>query len=208
MADQLSTPNFKRNIAYKFRVGGIVEGNQIFEEDRLTHVDINGKKVVRVNVIANIVDKYVQEGEKKFGSITLDDASGQIKVKLFGDDIDKLSDLNQGDTLIVIGLLRSWNNEMYITPEILKKKDPTYLLVRKLEVEGEQSKELDKGQVAELKDKIIAMVKSGDGDGGVNIDKIILELKEPSEIINREIKKLLEDGIAYEPRPGKLRYLG
>jgi len=30
---------------------------------------------------------------------------------------------------------------------------------------------------------------------------------DPNEI-NSEIKKLLEDGIAYEPRPGKLRYLG
>ena len=27
-------------------------------------------------------------------------------------------------------------------------------------------------------------------------------------IINQEVKKLLEDGLAYEPRPGIVRYLG
>ena len=52
------------------------------------------------------------------------------------------------------------------------------------------------------------MVKEAEKDGGVDIDKLILELKEHPEVINQEIKKLLEDGTAYEPRPGKLRYLG
>jgi len=27
-------------------------------------------------------------------------------------------------------------------------------------------------------------------------------------IINQEIQKLLEEGIVFEPRPGKVRYLG
>ena len=28
------------------------------------------------------------------------------------------------------------------------------------------------------------------------------------EIISQEIKKLLEEGIIYEPKPGRVRYLG
>jgi hypothetical protein len=52
------------------------------------------------------------------------------------------------------------------------------------------------------------MVKEAEKDGGIDIDKIILELKEHPELINQEIKRLLEDGIAYEPRPGRLRWLG
>ena len=35
-----------------------------------------------------------------------------------------------------------------------------------------------------------------------------MDLHEAPEIINQEIKKLLEEGMAYEPRPGKLRFLG
>lgn len=198
----------KRNTAYKFRLGNILSGKPVIEGDRLKNIEIGDKQVVRVNIIANVIDKYIQDGEKKFGSITLDDATGQIKVKVFGEDIEKFSPLNQGDTILVIGMVRSWNNEIYITPEIIKKKDPSYLLVRKLESDLEQPKTLDRTKLTELKDKMISLIKESEKDNGIEVDKIILALKEPPEVINQEIKKLLEEGIVYEPRPGKLRYLG
>ena len=209
MGDQLSFPEgMKRHVAFKLRIGSILSGKPVFEGEKLKNLEVNGRNVSRVNLIANITDKYIQEGDKKFGSVTLDDATGQIKIKLFGEDVKKFEELNQGDTVLVVGMVRSWNNEVYITPEIIKKKEPAYLLVRKLEAEAEQPKTLEKGQIAELKDKILVMVKEAEKDGGIDIEKIILELKEPPAVINSEIKKLLEDGIAYEPRPGKLRYLG
>jgi len=208
MADQISEQSFKRNVAYKFRIGVLQGGKQVIEEERFRHLEVGDLKVVRVNLIANIVDKFIQEGEKKFGSLTLDDATGQIKAKVFADDLEKLNDLNQGDTVLVIGLLRHWNNELYLTPEIIKKKEPAFLLVRKLESEIDAPKTLGKEEIAELKDKVLEMLKGAEEDGGIDIDKLILELKEPPAIINSEIKKLLEDGVAYEPRPGKLRYLG
>lgn len=199
---------FKRNIAYKLRIGSIVTGKPLFEAEKLKSLEIDGKQIVRVNIIANIIDKFIQEGEKKFGSITIDDASGQIKLKAFGDDVDKFAQFNQGDTILAVGLLRHWNNEIYLTPEILKKKDPSFLLVRKLEIESEMPKSLNKENLLVLKDKIINLVKEAEKTGGIDVEKIILDLHEPPEIINQEIKKLLEDGMAYEPRPGKLRYLG
>lgn len=199
---------YKRNVAYKLRIGQILSGKVVMEGEKLKSLDLNNKQVVRANVIANVTDKYLQEGEKKFGSITLDDGSGQIKVKTFGDDVEKFTPLQQGDTILLVGLLRTWNNEVYLTPEIIRKKDPSYLLLRKLEVEADMPKTIEKTQLTAMKDKILAMVKEAESSGGVDIDKIILELKEHPEIINQEIKRLLEDGIAYEPRPGKLRYLG
>jgi len=205
---ELSAAPLKRNIAYKFRIGSILSGKPIIENERLKFVEINAKNIVRINIIANVIDKFIQEGEKKYASITLDDATGQIRIKTFGEDVEKFASLTQGDTLLVIGLLRTWSNELYITPEIIKKKDPAFLLLRKLELEAEEPKTLNKEKLIELKDKIMQMIKEAEKDGGVEIDKIILALKENSDIINKEIKKLLEDGLAYEPRPGKLRYLG
>ena len=178
------------------------------EADRLKGLDFGDKQIVRANIIANIVDKFVQEGEKKFGSLTLDDASGQIKVKAFGDDVEIFTDYNQGDTVLVIGLVRAWNNEIYLTPDIIKKKEPSYLLLRKLEVEADMPKTLEKPQLSAMKDRILDMIKTAEKDGGIEIDKIILELKEHPDLINQEVKRLLEEGIAYEPRPGKLRWLG
>lgn len=199
---------YKRNVAYKLRIGSILSGKVILENDKLKSLELGDKNIIRINLIANIIDKYIQDGEKKFASITLDDASGQIKIKTFGDDIEKFAPLNQGDTVAVIGLLRQWNNELYITPEIIKKKDPSFLLVRKLELDAEQPKNLHKEQLSALKDKLITLLKENENNGGIDIEKIIMDLKEHPDVINSEIKKLLEDGVAYEPRPGKLRYLG
>jgi len=199
---------FKRHVAYKFQIGTLLSGKPEMEGDKIKFMLLQDKQVIRVNLIANIVDKYVQDGEKKFGSMTLDDATGQIKVKVFGDDVDKIQGFEQGDTILAIGILRHWNNEIYMTPEILKKKELNFLLARKLEIEKSAPKEYNKEQLSMLKDKIIGFVRDAENNGGIDIEKIILELKEPAESIKREIKKLLEDGVAYEPRPGRLRWLG
>ena len=190
------------------RIGNILAGKVVLEGERFKVLEFGDKNVQRANVIANIVDKYIQEGEKKFASMTLDDGSGQIKLKSFGDEVEKFANFNQGDTVMAIGLLRYWNKELYITPEIIKKKDPSFLLVRKLEVEAEQPKNLHKEELTALKDKMLAMIKDAEKDNGIEVEKIITELHEHPDVINNEIKKLLEGGVAYEPRPGKLRYLG
>ena len=208
MNEIASQQEFKRNVAYKLKLGEILAGKIIMDGERMKFLDISGKQAVRVNVIANITEKYIQEGEKRFGSVTIDDGSGQIKLKVFGDDVEKFSQFNQGDTILTIGLLRVWNGEVYVTPEIIKKKDPAFLLIRKLEIEKEQPKAQDKEQILALKDKMIGIIKEAEKDGGIDIERIILELKESPDLINQEIKKLLEDGVAYEPRPGRIRYLG
>jgi RPA family protein len=183
------------------------------DEDRFSFLELGDKKIQRVNVIGNIVDRYDAEGEKKYSFFTLDDGSGQIKLKSFGDDSEKFKDVSQGLTVVVIGVLRNFNNETYIQPEIIKEKDPKYLLVRKMEIEKEKNENAppieNKQQATAIKDQILEKIKNAEADGGIEVDQIILNLRELSpEVINQEIKKLLEEGIIFEPRPGKLRYLG
>ncbi len=208
MQEGIQEQSFKRRVAYKMQVGSVLAGKPIMENERFRFLEFNGKEIIRVNLVANIIDKFVQEGEKKYASLTLDDASGQIKVKAFGEDVKKFEAFTTGDTVLVVGLLRSWNNEVYITSEIMKKKEPAYLLVRKLEIEADMPKTLDSAAVFALKDKIIVEVKNAESTGGVEIEKLIMELKESPEVINQEIKRLLEEGMVYEPRPGRLRWLG
>jgi len=53
------------------------------------------------------------------------------------------------------------------------------------------------------------MIKGAESEGGIETEKLILKLQEFSPaIISKEIQKLLEEGIVFEPRPGKIRYLG
>ncbi len=204
---------FKRNIAYKYRIKDIFMGKPIFDGDRFSFVELGDRKIVRVNIVGNIVDKYDSEGDKKYSFLTLDDGSSQIKIKAFGDDVSLLKNINQGLTVVVIGRLRSFNNEIYLSPEIVKEIDPKYLLIRKLELEKSRSDSTpapkDKKEITAIKDKILNKIKKAEESGGIEIDKIIMEIKESSpKIINQEIKKLLEEGIIFEPRPGKLRWLG
>ncbi len=220
----------KRETAHKLKIGDILGGTPIVEEmpnlnpdsatdsfqaqpkERFRFLELGTKKVVRINIIANIVDKYNSEGEKKFASIMIDDASGQIKLKYFGDDVAKFERYSQGDTVLIIGVLRSYNGEVYISPEIIKIADPRYLLVRKLELEKGNKNEIKPAEqvqkVLGLRDQIITLIKTGESEGVSNSDIINKITTADPSTINSEIIKLLEDGVVYEPRPGKVRYLG
>ena len=208
MADE----QFKRNVANKLRISEILIGNPISEGDRFSFLELGDKKVIRVNVIANVVEKYDSEGEKKYSFITLDDGSGQIKVKAFGDDVEKIKPFYQGQTILVIGNLRVFNNELYILPEIVKEQNQKYLIVRKLEIEKERNKKTDilgKDKIIEVKDKILATIKNSEEEGGIEMDNLKNILRDLSPIIiEQEVQKFLEEGIVFEPRPGKIRYLG
>lgn len=204
---------FKRNIAHKLRIGDILIGKPILDNERFSFLELGDKKIIRVNLVGNIVDKYESEGESKYLSLTLDDGSGQIKLKCFGDDSDKFRNILQGQTIVIIGLLRVFNNEIYISPEIIKEIDIRYLLVRKLEIEKERNKNnstsMQRGQINAARDRILEMVKNSESQGGMETDYLIINLREISPaVINQEIKRLLEEGIIFEPRPGKVRWLG
>jgi RPA family protein len=207
MAD---TEQFKRNIAFKLRIGDILLGKPIMNAERFSFLELGDKKIIRVNIIGNIVDKYESQGETKYLNLTIDDGSGQIRLKVFGDDVDKFLNFSQGQTVVIIGTMRHWNNELYISPEIIKDQDPKYLLLRKLETERQKvPTSIQKSQIIAVKDQILGKIRDSEKDGGIEKDKIIMDIKEASpQIIIQEIQKLLEEGIIFEPRPGKVRYLG
>lgn len=203
---------FKRNVAYKLKVGDILLGKPVMNGEKFSFLELGDKKIVRVNIIGNIVDKYASEGERKYIFFKMDDGSGQISLKVFGDDIAKFKDITQGLTVIVIGVIRHWNNETYIQPEIIKEQNVKYLRVRQLELDripSPKSTPIEKSKIIAIKDSIIDLIKEAEDSGGIEKDQLIMKLKDVSpDIINQEIKKFLEEGIIFEPRPGKVRYLG
>jgi RPA family protein len=193
---------YKRNIAYKYRIGDLLLGKPAFDGERFSFLELGDRKIARVNIIGNIIDKYESEGERKYIFFTLDDGSGQIKLKCFAEDANRFRNVTQGQTVLVIGSLRNFNNETYISPEIIREQDTKYLLIRKMEIEKEKSKisiPLQREQIIAVKDKILNIIKNAEKDGGIEMDKIIMDLREVSpEIINQEIKKLLEEGIIFK----------
>lgn len=203
----------KREVAYKIRIGEILKGKpqltNIEGKDRFNYLEIGEKRIIRVNIIANVIDKFISEGEKRFASLTLDDATGQINLKTFGDDVKNFTEISQGTTLTVIGVIRIYNNELYILPEIIKPVDPRYLLIRKLELEKLIPKQpVSPNDRIALKDQLLSKIKQAEENEGIDIEKLFTVIGASPELINPEIKKMLEDGMIYEPRPGRVRYLG
>ena len=208
---EASTEQRKRNVAYKLRIGDIMKGVPMMDEGKFIFLELGEKRVVRINILANCVDKFIQEGEKQFATLTIDDASGQLKLKSFGEDIEPLKGIMQGDTVQIIGNVREWNGEIYVIPEVVKKVDVRWLLVRKLEIQNAR-KDMPEGEIQSgsnsLKDSIMEKIKAAEAEGGIDTETIIMDTEASPDTINAEIKKLLEEGLVYEPRPGRLRYLG
>ena len=223
MAEQNSTNqsgnnsgDFKRNTAYKMRIGDILIGkpNTDPSTGRFNFLELGNRNIVRVNVVGNIVDKYESQGDKQYIFFTLDDGSGQMPIKVFGDDVNKFKEVSQGQTIVCIGKLRTFNDQVFVIPEAIKEKDPKYLLVRKKEIEKEKSENTPNPETPEknaVKDQILDLIKQAEDSGGIESDQIIMNPQFSNtspDIINQEIKRMLEEGIIFEPRPGKLRYLG
>lgn len=209
----------KRQVAFKFKISNILAGN-IISSSNLNILEIDNKKITRVNIIANIIDKFISEGEKKYAALTVDDASGQIRIKAFGEDIEKIKMVEIGDTVLIVGNVRYFNNELYILPEILKQVDSKWLVVRKLELEKtkpekKQTVETEKIGLDErqqnakdsdsLRKQIIELLRKN--EEGADVDKIIMDFNVPVGEINNVITKMLEDAEIYEPKPGRIRLL-
>ncbi len=218
-----------RQVAYRIRLGDLLKGNTIFDGERFSYLETKEKKIARVNLVSNVVDKY-SNPDKGYNSLTVDDGTGQIQIKGFSDTSVLLSGINIGDTVRIIGFVRYFNNELYILPEVVKKVDSKWAYVRKLELAkeygAEENSEPKQSYTPEKKEEIIEEVienekieeieegpkaiilkKIKENQEGIDIEKLILELKIPVNEINETISVLISEGEIYEPRPGHLRSL-
>jgi RPA family protein len=128
----------KREPAIKVRIKDIVDGKFIPGEKESMKpsylITPFGRKISRVNVLATITDKFLNEDES-YISFTLDDGTASIKAKAFRDVVSLVKNLEVGDIGIFIGKIREWNEEVYLNIEVARKiEDPNYETYRKLEL--------------------------------------------------------------------------
>ena len=188
----------KRNTAYKVWIGDLLKSNISMNENRLNYVELGNRKIVRVNIIANVIDKY-RHNEKPYTSLTLDDSSGQMRVKSF-DDTANTSSFNVGDSVRVIGTVRYFNEELYIQPEIIKKVDEKWLLVRKLEL-GRHMEEPEESSIAGRDIEITPEMSNGNYDlnSVKDAEKIKIKEEKIEDIKEAGIKDVLFSKINENP---------
>ena len=131
----------QRATAAKISIKEILKGTLITREgDRVVGVETLRGQVNRVNLIATVVDKYegkrdeAEEG-KRFASLTLDDGTDVIRVKMWGDSCEQIEEIDVGDLVLVIGKIRRYQEETYVNGEIVRTlDDPNWETVRLLEL--------------------------------------------------------------------------
>ncbi len=132
----------RRATAARVAIRDITEGTLIANaEGNVVGVDTFLGQISRVNLIATVIDRFEatrdQETEqgRGFATITLDDGSGVIRVKLWGEQTQKITDIKVGDWVLVIGKVRSFQGETYINGEVIRRlEDSNWELVRLLEL--------------------------------------------------------------------------
>lgn len=273
----------KRQVAYKYSIGMILKGNPRIVQEKFQFQEIFGNNVYRCSVIGNVVDKYVSN-QKPYSNLTVDDGTGTIRLKAFADNAQTLMPFEIGDTIKTIGIIKFYNEELYIVPEIVVRVDTKWLLVRKMELLRDFGSKYEESMVMEkqpdksiesdaehiddvapnqvrsferiieqkvkptslqgnlfgkqeekdepiveqkiespatqtltttqnnskeksLREQIMEKLRENDPDGGIDMDKLILGLTAPVDEINKVIMEFLEEGITYEPRPGKIQLL-
>ena len=200
-----------RQVAYKVYISDILNNAYVVQQGEWepNYVDIAGKKVSRVNIIANVVDKQDTE---RLSSAVIDDGSGTISARCFNENTRILRNIAVGDTILLIGKPRKKNNEFFIVVEIAKRLDsPLWLQVRKKELGKE-----DKAPTAKVQDisidetntargKILKLIRDLDQGGGALQMEVVQNSGLDIETAEKNIKELLEEGEIYQPKINHLK---
>lgn len=125
----------KRLNTIKTDVKSLVSGNFVKKEGFESSYVISktGSKLSRVRIMGTVTDKF-SSSDNMYGAVTIDDCTGNIRAKSFK-SIAILSTIEKGDIVDIIGRVRLYNEEMYLSPEIIYKVgDPNLILLRKVEL--------------------------------------------------------------------------
>lgn len=202
----------KRLTARKLWIKDLLAGTYVKEEGmKPNHIALSdGSQASRVNIVGVVVIT----GSEGMPTLVLDDGSGRITVRTF-EPSERLSKLQVGDPVLIVGRPREFNNEKYILPEIVRKIDVSWFEVRKLELNAspiahqpEPVPIVNEEPVEDafiLTENVLGIIRSLDGGQGADTDSVINQLN----VLDAEktIRLLLQSGDIFEVSPGKIKVL-
>ena len=102
-----------RQTAYKFWIAEIVDADYIRDEGEWqpNYLDIKGIKAARVNIVGTITEVFTNSTED-YATITLEDGTAKIAVRAFKEDVRLVTGLKIGDSLLVIGRPKQYQNDI------------------------------------------------------------------------------------------------
>jgi len=130
----------RRATAYRFWIKDLAKGEYVAGVDinNPTHIKMGERKVSRVDLVGKVVEKS-ETPQSQYSFITIEDKTGKIRVRIFGDNSAMAKDIGQGNLVRVIGRIRQDERERFVIGEIIKKIDDTnYQLLREKELGNSQ----------------------------------------------------------------------
>ncbi len=189
-----------RFIAYKVSIADILASS--VQEGVLLW---NNRVLGRANIIGVVIS--VQKKET-YQNVFVDDGTGSIALRVF----DAPGPLFQvGNAIRVIGRLRIFGQERYISPEAMNKlPDSGWIAVRKKEISllGKYLQPIpEKSPVTiialpKTAERCVECVKQMDTGEGVEVDDLLAK-DVPEEIVY----SLIKEGIIFEIKPGRVKVL-
>lgn len=205
---------FQRHCAIKVSIKELVDGTYVTEQENNPNYlrTAAGQILYRVNVVGIILEKKEQGSITTF---TLDDGTGTIAARCFEEN-KNVNVLKIGEAVLLIGKVRMYNQEKYLSPEIIRKISSSWLKVRALEIKKNMenstpiSSPLEEGVIEKENrelplEKLTKLIKELDQGGGAMIEEVIS--KSHVEGAERWIELMLEKGEIFQNLPGKIKIL-
>jgi len=222
----------ERMTAVRASISDITKGS--FSDDNGPHVvSPFGVELRRVVIVGFVVNKFYREGDdtgkKRFESITVDDGTDTIGVKVWGEeDASMLEGVKESILALVIGKVRQYNEEVYLIPEIVRElTDPNYMSLHLMErykavlnrsgislpETDEQQQELltttpNKPVSGKLANDIIAYVRLEAPPKGIPLKDIVAYFEkkgQDSEKVQTKVFNLVAEGALNEVSIGQFR---
>lgn len=228
MVEPTANTTFRREAAQKILLRHLQEGKMVQEEGVTLLMLPSLEKTARVNVVATVLFK------EKVGNITnflVDDGTGQAVLRFF-EPLPMAEQADVGRVVLVVAKPRRYNQETYLSPEIIKKVASSWLQVRKKELLQDFSQAVERsegnsfsGEVgiergAERKEivvepvekveilpkvKVLNLIKTLDSGSGVLVEEILEKSALPeTELL---LEKMLESGEIFQNTPGRVKVL-
>lgn len=193
--------SIKSEIARKCWIKDLLSGRYVKREGwESNYFETSVGRISRVNIIAVVIS--VQDN-----TIIIDDGTGMIQLRSF--EQNKVFEQKPGDLVLVIGKPRSFNEEKYVVPEIIRKIDDNkWIEHRKLELRNtkpqleEKKTEVIKEEkpTTSQSDSLLKKIIELDTGNGVKISELLKFFD--SNTINKTITQLIEEGEIFEIKPG------
>lgn len=210
-----------RQTAVKITIKELLQGKYVEEESgSADYILLESKeKIFRLNLLATALDINKQGS---ISNLWVDDGTGKIILRIFEENTN-FDKLKIGETILVIGKLRKYNQEKYISPEIIKGVNPLWLKLRSLELRSsyglkekresfeetivveKEGQEKEEGNQTLPTQKLLQLIKELDQGEGALIEEVIE--KSLLQEVEKILEKMLKEGEIFLNMPGRVKVL-